>query len=677
MTTTGTTGALPQKCPFEPPGADPYPALAFLDLKLNTEWTVDPDVKDFLENLTSGLYLPPAYIDLLCVQGCIYDPSDFHGFLGIDYARFVDRLGPHFVMNYLHYTTKFYCAVNFLYPQDTEYALTAAGDPNTIDLARFCGCIMEFITSYLQNYTTTHNALRHASIPIATQLMKDKKALEVLYNASMGITTAGIASNNAATATITPSTASPIACPGFLSPNPLPAPVPTVHMVSLPPGTPKCALFNSPAIAMTRHTTGLNVGTLPSSGLAPLASTGTTGTTVPMPAPSIPGTLAPAPAPSAPTVTPGTAPPGAPGMTPRATVPDPTDPAITKKYKTRIPIGDKCVWDGKYASVCKLCSYLHGHFLQIGCGYFIHAGFLELYMQHGADVLDLFPNLNLTPAQFEYDISYVYGVLQTVFCYNGDSYVQQYESTQDGFALWCSFLEHYDDKGDKDSETNEFEAMLQTHFRNYDGPLSQFVNEINRAFIRLAGLDTDYDDITCLKTLLRQASTPSTQWMVDHCKQNKLDYKASFKYLHTKGREIEHLASLSPGHRRHAKSVIFDDAFVDEGENHDHSIYGVSDLTSHGLASSSTIAPALWNLLEPATRADIIAKCSNLPGTATSNPGGYTKPNAQGQGQQRSMGNQYSKTAASDESTAQDVAKAIVNLLHKPSEPSCRNVNQE
>lgn len=162
------------------------------------------------------------------------------------------------------------------------------------------------------------------------------------------------------------------------------------------------------------------------------------------------------------------------------------DIAIRFSKKKSGLVDPKKFWDGKYESVREFKTYLKGHFMQVGVGYFTHPDFAHAYCHcTSSHVLAHFPGIaaTLSQAQLEFDVNYVYGAMMTLLRFHGSSFVKQYESTQDGFTCWYHFLHHYDHSGDKNMARYKHEQTLATRFAEYDGPLAQFVMGISAATI--------------------------------------------------------------------------------------------------------------------------------------------------------------------------------------------------
>jgi hypothetical protein len=166
---------------------------------------------------------------------------------------------------------------------------------------------------------------------------------------------------------------------------------------------------------------------------------------------------------------------------------------ITKE-KTRLvkrqTIHSDIKWNDKRESFPGQKERFEGHMIQTGMSHCVTRDFIKAFMTEGYNVLQQFPEYDLTPAQLKHDVAVMFGALKSVFR-NGKAkkHLTRNEKEHNGISAWHGMLTEYDHGGDSDVLIEKFDNIINTKFhRNYPGGITGFVDEYEAAFTELTAL---------------------------------------------------------------------------------------------------------------------------------------------------------------------------------------------
>ena len=131
----------------------------------------------------------------------------------------------------------------------------------------------------------------------------------------------------------------------------------------------------------------------------------------------------------------------------------------------------------------------------------------------------------------------VWCIEEYFFRTNGKSFVNLYKRTQDGLSVWTSFLDIYQDSGNKATEITKHELIIGLTIDQYDGSFVDFINEQEKACIALADLGKDYDFAARLDSTTRRISTQygTYGWMVNKIETEQWDDPKAIVFLCQQG----------------------------------------------------------------------------------------------------------------------------------------------
>jgi hypothetical protein len=85
------------------------------------------------------------------------------------------------------------------------------------------------------------------------------------------------------------------------------------------------------------------------------------------------------------------------------------------KLQKRSVASQDISWNGKPEKFPELKERVEGHFIQALMGHCVHPDFIQSYIVKGGDVLDEYPEFNLTEDQLRSDNRVMFGALKSIF----------------------------------------------------------------------------------------------------------------------------------------------------------------------------------------------------------------------------------------------------------------------
>jgi hypothetical protein len=196
------------------------------------------------------------------------------------------------------------------------------------------------------------------------------------------------------------------------------------------------------------------------------------------------------------------------------------------KIQKRSVASQDISWNGKPEKFPELKEQVEGHFIQALMGHCVHPDFVEAYLKKGGEVLDQFPEFNLTEEQLRSDNRVMFGALKSIFRQGQvKRHLRSNEKSQDGMRAWSAIVYEFDMGGDRAVLIEKYETQLSVKYhRDYQGGLTGFIRDYEDAFVELEALSVLYEDSRRLSLLLRNLMIPGeTKWMVAHCEDKYND----------------------------------------------------------------------------------------------------------------------------------------------------------
>ena len=201
----------------------------------------------------------------------------------------------------------------------------------------------------------------------------------------------------------------------------------------------------------------------------------------------------------------------------------------SKKTKviTRSKLNDKVYWDGLRQSFNKFEKLVDGHLLQVGAGYIADSTFLSTYLKEGRAYVEterFFDLHDVHIKQAQWDRRYMYGILKSTTRGFEEKTTNEYQSSQDGFAVWALLKEQYANEGSKDQRIDSLEAEAQTPFVPHAGKkVVDYIDHFECVVTQLSTLSPQDWNETRKKKLLRSNLLPigvQIAHLLQHVKDN-------------------------------------------------------------------------------------------------------------------------------------------------------------
>ena len=194
------------------------------------------------------------------------------------------------------------------------------------------------------------------------------------------------------------------------------------------------------------------------------------------------------------------------------------NPLPSRKLLNRGTLSPKIKWDGKRGTFQAFKHTIEGHFLENNAPHIVELDFLQAYRDHGSDVIDAYPDLNLTNQQLAHDSYALYGALTKAGRNGAARHIMlKYEKEKDGFLAWLDILHEYDHDGNRHLRQIEFDDIIQHRYHSdYPGGLEQFAMNYTTAYAELEALGFNHSDIERRARIIQNLYTPDTQMLCDY-----------------------------------------------------------------------------------------------------------------------------------------------------------------
>ena len=298
--------------------------------------------------------------------------------------------------------------------------------------------------------------------------------------------------------------------------------------------------------------------------------------------------------------------------------------SFTTKLQKRSVVSQDISWNGKPEKFPELKERVEGHFIQALMGHCVHPDFVQTYLEKEGEVIDEFPEFDLTEEQLRSDNRVMFGALKSIFRQGQvKRHLRSNEKTQDGMRAWSAIVQ------DRAVLIEQYETLLAVKYhRDYQGGLTGFIRDYEVSIVELEALSVMYEDSRRLSLLLRNLMIPGeTEWMVAHCEDKfKNDFVQACRWLRSKDarREFYHTTHS----KRHAHMAKTKTKHASPGLDVNHMAFYISQLSQPSLThdalnsmrqalftrnESTYIPPAIWNQLSQTSKQDILRAKLNLP----------------------------------------------------------------
>ena len=285
----------------------------------------------------------------------------------------------------------------------------------------------------------------------------------------------------------------------------------------------------------------------------------------------------------------------------------PESMALSLSQRSRAPINPKLSWDDLDESVPKFKQAFEGTMEMVGLGYMFHPPHSEEYAAVGLEAfVERHPNLT-SIKQMNLDLNYAYGALKFAFRgTRGQHYVTLYGATHDGIMVWRSFLEDFDNNGDKRVEVWKYENIIQTPFtRNYPGGLNEYIRKIEGAYVELNRLGMRHPMSTRLRTLLRTVMTEDTEEWVNKIEDDGMSFVQACRFLKTRGKTSDYRVQLDSKRQARTSSTTVVDEVDDSYDTATLNLLNYAYNTRAETNKDYVVHPRLWAQLSNSSKLDI------------------------------------------------------------------------
>ena len=130
-------------------------------------------------------------------------------------------------------------------------------------------------------------------------------------------------------------------------------------------------------------------------------------------------------------------------------------------------MSDKVAWDGLRVSFAKFEKIIDGHLLQVGMHYALDKDFQRKYKSDGmlyCSSKSFQEKFDIPIKQVQSDKMYLYGIMKSCTRSFEDKTTNEYEDTQDGFAVWIILKQVYAYGGNVEIKVDSLEHQIYKAF---------------------------------------------------------------------------------------------------------------------------------------------------------------------------------------------------------------------
>jgi len=289
---------------------------------------------------------------------------------------------------------------------------------------------------------------------------------------------------------------------------------------------------------------------------------------------------------------------------------------------------DKMRWDGHRSSYPAFASEVEGTLLMIGMSYMLTKEVQEGYKHLGMEYIksDTFWQAHRVGyLQVEYDLKYLYGMLQAATKGRANPYLVHHKQERDGLAVWLKFEQAYAHGGSKTMKSEELEEKLNKTYdpRVYKG-LAKYIDHFQTWIEELDALGTrTYTDSDKKRMLIRNLRSDTRLLsLLQMCHDDLFrDFDETADYLRENGTYLDHtLKQANSQPSRMLNTTTEDTVTTDDmsGCTLDSCIKTVQNLIKETsvvkaynalsvptVRQSLSIPDAIWAKLEPALKAKV------------------------------------------------------------------------